>query len=302
MTDIPLSVWPTAQQTAAVQRADRYLPVSRTHPAKMLPAIARTAIAAYTQPGDLVIDPMCGIGTTLVEAVHLGRHAIGVEYEPDWARLAADNLHHAHSQGAAGHGRVVTGDARKLATHFDPGLHGTVALIFTSPPYGPSLHGQVTPRPGHGIHKSHYKYSTDRSNLGNGSLTRLLAAMHDMFTGSLQLLRPGGYLAMTVRPWWHAGALIDLPGALVCVAESAGLTLYERNVELLAGLRDDRLIPRASFFALDQVRRARHNGIPRLVIAHEDLLVFQSPRSSLGSGKPKGSPPVPLCQGVSVAG
>jgi DNA modification methylase len=30
----------------------------------------------------VVLDPMCGIGTTLVEAVHLGRHAIGVEYEP----------------------------------------------------------------------------------------------------------------------------------------------------------------------------------------------------------------------------
>jgi len=34
----------------------------------MLPAIAATAITRYTEPGDLVADPMCGIGTTLVEA------------------------------------------------------------------------------------------------------------------------------------------------------------------------------------------------------------------------------------------
>jgi modification methylase len=88
---LPLSVWPAAQQTAPAQRAGRYLPESTAHPAKMLPAIARHAIAAYTQPGELVVDPMCGIGTTLVEAAHLGRDAIGVEYEPRWAELARAN-------------------------------------------------------------------------------------------------------------------------------------------------------------------------------------------------------------------
>jgi modification methylase len=58
---LPLSVWPTAQQTSRAQRAGRYLPASTAHPAKMLPALARHAIAAYTQPGDVVLDPMCGI-------------------------------------------------------------------------------------------------------------------------------------------------------------------------------------------------------------------------------------------------
>ena len=71
--DPPLSVWVTAQQDARTQRRGRYLPESMAHPAKMLPAIAATAIERYTQPGDLVADPMCGIGTTLVEAIHLGR-------------------------------------------------------------------------------------------------------------------------------------------------------------------------------------------------------------------------------------
>jgi DNA modification methylase len=33
----------------------------------MPPAIARHAITAYSQPGELVVDPMCGIGTTPVE-------------------------------------------------------------------------------------------------------------------------------------------------------------------------------------------------------------------------------------------
>jgi hypothetical protein len=83
---------------------------------------------------------------------------------------------------------------------------------------------------------------------------------------------------MTVRPWWRSGELIDLPGALVRVGEEAGLVLYERNVALLAAIRDDHLVPRASFFSLEQVRKARARGVPRLVTAHEDLLVLRPAR------------------------
>jgi modification methylase len=144
---LPLSVWPTAQHPAAAQRTGRYLPGATAHPAKMLPAMARQAIAAYSHPGELVLDPMCGIGTTLVEAIHLGRNAIGVELEARWAQLASANITHARRQGATGTATVLTGDARQLPSLVDPDLAGRVTLVLTSPPYGRSLHGQVTARP-----------------------------------------------------------------------------------------------------------------------------------------------------------
>ncbi len=40
-SDLPLSVWATAQVPPRGQRAGRYVELSRTHPARMLPAIAR---------------------------------------------------------------------------------------------------------------------------------------------------------------------------------------------------------------------------------------------------------------------
>ena len=120
----------------------------------MLPAIARQAIRAYSQPGGLVLDPMCGIGTILVEAIHLGRDAIGVELEPRWADLATANTGHARRHGATGTAIVVTGDARQLPHLLDPALAGRVALVLTSPPYGRSLHGQVAARPGRGVVRS----------------------------------------------------------------------------------------------------------------------------------------------------
>src|SRR5258707_3419742 len=80
----------------------------------MLPELARGAMSAYSDPGDFVVDPMCGIGTTLVEAIHLGRNALGIELEGRWASLATANLAHAREQGAAGNAGVVEGDASEL--------------------------------------------------------------------------------------------------------------------------------------------------------------------------------------------
>ncbi|MGH9075525.1 MAG: site-specific DNA-methyltransferase, partial [Acidimicrobiales bacterium] len=125
------------------------------------------------------------------------------------------------------------------------------------------------------------------ANLAHVGLGGLLDGMRAILTGCARLLRPDGFVAMTVRPWWRNGQLVDLPGAMVRVGEQAGLVLYERNVALLAGLRDDRLVPRSSFFALEQVRKARAQGIPRLVTAHEDFLVFHLGATSLGSARVK---------------
>ncbi len=125
------------------------------------------------------------------------------------------------------------------------------------------------------MHKANYRYSTDPANLAHVGLDRLLDAMRTVLAQVAGWLRPDGVVAMTVRPWWAAGELIDLPGAIAKVGEEAGLVLFERNVALLAGLRDDHLVPRPSFFALDQVRRARDREVPRSVVAHEDVLCFR---------------------------
>ena len=217
---LPLSVWPTAQQPASAQRTGWYLPGSTAHPAKMLPAIAHHAIAAYSQPGELVVDPMCGIGTTLVEATRLGRDAVGVELEPRWADLARANLAHAHAAGTTGTGRVVTGDARRLPDVLGRGLTGRVAVVVTSPPYGSSVHGQVDARPGQGVVKYDNAYSADRANLGRVGQQALVAALAEILAGCHQLLRPGGLLVLTARPWRRREQLVDFPGQLTRTAEA----------------------------------------------------------------------------------
>ena len=267
------SVWFVTQRPAREQRRGRYLPESSSHPGKMLPVLARQAISGFTLPGDVVADPMCGIGTTLTEAAHLGRDAFGIEYEARWAALARANLTLARSQGATGHTEVVVGDCRDFSSLLPDELLGQVALVLTSPPYGASTHGRVTIEGGR-VRKIDSRYSPGRSNLAYGGMAVLLDAVAQMFRGAARALKPEGAVVLTARPWRREGALVDLPGALIAAAGSVGFSLVERDVALLAALRDEALVPRASFFQLQEVRKARAAGRPCQVIAHEDVLVF----------------------------
>jgi tRNA G10 N-methylase Trm11 len=239
----------------------------------MLPELAAHAIEAFTKPGDLVLDPMCGIGTTLVEAIHLGRDAIGVEYEPRWATAARMNVAHARGNGASGTAEVVLGDCRHLRSYVPSDAAGQVALLLTSPPYGATTHGRVRTS-GAGVRKWDHRYSTDPANLAHQGLDTILAAMEAMFREASFVLAPNGVIAMTARPWRRSGVLVDLPGRLVETARDAGYRLVERDVALLAAVRGKRLVPRASFFQLAEVRRARERGQPFRVVAHEDVVVL----------------------------
>jgi len=60
----------------------------RPHPAPMTPDLANWAIRAYSQEGDLVFDPMAGIGTTWIESTKLNRRFIGCELYPEYIQIA----------------------------------------------------------------------------------------------------------------------------------------------------------------------------------------------------------------------
>ena len=52
------------------------------YPAKFHPPVAKALVENFSRPGDTVLDPFCGSGTTLVEALATGRHAIGTDVDP----------------------------------------------------------------------------------------------------------------------------------------------------------------------------------------------------------------------------
>lgn len=58
------------------------------YPARFSPNFARQAIEAFSSPGDFVLDPFCGGGTAIVEALATGRKAAGFDVSTLAAFLA----------------------------------------------------------------------------------------------------------------------------------------------------------------------------------------------------------------------
>ena len=271
------SVWLTCQQLARDQRRGRYVPQTSQHPGRMLPHLAAHAITTYTTRGDLVLDPMCGAGTTLVEAVRTGRNALGVDVERPFTALAEANLRLAAEHGATSWAHVITGDATRLLDLVPATTIGQVALVLTSPPYGRGTHGLVhTAADAKVVKRDHLYGDRQRGNLAYAGWPGLLAGVTRILANSVVMLRPGGTLVITCRPVRrHRDDLIDLPGELLHLAMSVGLEPVERCAAMLAAVRDGHIVHRASMFQLMAVRKARADGIPVSLIAHEDVLVLR---------------------------
>ncbi len=133
-------------------------------------ALAASVIEDTTAPGDLVLDPFAGYGTTLAVAERLGRRAVGVE-------LLAEHVELARARTSA---LVVQGDARRLADL----VAGPVDLVLTSPPYMTAVHHPENPLTG---------YAT-----GDGHYATYLREIGVVFAQVAGLLRPGGHAVLNV--------------------------------------------------------------------------------------------------------
>lgn len=65
---------------------------NRFHPTEKAVDTLRPLVETFTQPGDVVLDPFAGSGSSLVTAALLGRRYIGIELESRYCELAEKRL------------------------------------------------------------------------------------------------------------------------------------------------------------------------------------------------------------------
>ncbi|OUQ55027.1 restriction endonuclease [Tyzzerella sp. An114] len=69
------------------------------HPAQYPEQLIERIILTGTNPGDIVLDPFMGSGTTAVVAKKLGRHYLGYEVVRDYCNMANERLQRLEEQG-----------------------------------------------------------------------------------------------------------------------------------------------------------------------------------------------------------
>jgi modification methylase len=64
----------------------------KSHPTQKPEALLYRVLLACTEPGDLIVDPFFGTGTTGAVAKLLGRHFIGIEREEKYVKVAEERI------------------------------------------------------------------------------------------------------------------------------------------------------------------------------------------------------------------
>ena len=105
-----------------------------THSAKYrgnwAPQIPNNLISRYSQEGDVVLDPMVGSGTTMIEAKSLGRKGIAFDIHPEVVKIAKEACKFELDKEFI-EPEIKQGDARNMTSIADDAID----LIATHPPY-----------------------------------------------------------------------------------------------------------------------------------------------------------------------
>jgi DNA modification methylase len=187
-----ISVWNDIRKTPEEARLG--------HPAMFPGMLVERLIETFLPPGgDVVLDPFCGSGSTVVAAARLGKRGIGLELSPEYVELARRRL---RELGASnGNGRKTTPKRRKstiieasaaeLLAHIEP---ESVDLCITSPPYWNILNQRRT-----ADLKDVRHYGNLDGDIGTiDDYDEFLTAATAVFRDVLVALKPGAYCCAIV--------------------------------------------------------------------------------------------------------
>lgn len=169
------------------------------HPAKFPEPMVAEFIEFFTRPGESVLDPFMGVGSTVKAAARTGRVGYGVELNPHYFALARQHLgleadlHH-----------LFCDDAARLPALWEEHRFGPVDFCMTSPPYwdmlGKSRGNVFSTHQQRAARGLDVVYSEDPRDLGNLSdYGRFLEALEEIFRGVARVLRPGAYLVVVAQ-------------------------------------------------------------------------------------------------------
>jgi DNA modification methylase len=164
----------------------------KLHPAKYPESLVTDFILYFTKKGELVLDPFCGTGSTLVACDETDRKGIGIELLGKYAAIARSRT--------AQH--VIVGDARDVQKH----VKSKVDFVMTSPPYGPMLNKKGLAQKKRATEKLDTTYSNRAEDIGNiSNYESFVDTLVEILKNVQGVLKKDGYLVIVIQNYREGG-------------------------------------------------------------------------------------------------
>jgi DNA modification methylase len=220
---------------------------SGNYPGNWSPYIPRNLIDKFTKPGDLVLDPMVGSGTTLVECKLTNRNCIGVDINLNALMVSFNRLDFRYNPLDESYSEpkieLYEGDARNLNLLND----NSVDLIATHPPYA----GIIS-----------YSMASIDGDLSSLKIENYIGEMKKIAKEFFRVLKPGKYCAILIGDTRKHRHYIPINVAILTVFLEAGFVLKEDIIKIQHNTKTTR-------------EKWKGSNYDFYKIAHEHLYIFR---------------------------
>jgi DNA modification methylase len=203
LNDMTGSEWAQSSKST-MQYEDHRSEKQKLHGAAFPQSLAEHHISIYTKKGETVLDPFAGVGTTLDACIATGRNGIGVELNPDFVKMAEQDL--ATNRSPDLRVGIICDDIANLKKYVKP---ETIDFVITSPPYANMLakiqkrflYKWKTARDRFGFKpiQNTRPYSNNPRDLGNLPYDKCLDALEQVFRDTYDVTKPESYAAWVVK-------------------------------------------------------------------------------------------------------
>ncbi len=182
------------------------------HPAVYPISLATRIIEQFTHQGELVLDPFCGSGTTLVAAQDLERNCIGFDLKQEYVQLANSRVQN-DKNGVSCKQIAVCEDARKISERVRP---KSVKLSLTSPPYANLLNRERKNKSKRGDLRQNEQYlkieqySQDARDLGILSVEQFEEAIYEIYKDMRPVFIDKAHILINITDAWIEGKRVPL--------------------------------------------------------------------------------------------
>ena len=232
LNDLTGTEWIQETTTIWYQRGlgqtHKHAQIEKEHPAPFPYSMVERLVKFFTKKDGLVLDPFCGVASTLKACALNERKGIGIELSQKWVNLSKKRLKEEVTDSSQQ--KIIKGDSRKVLGKLDK---ESIDFVVTSPPYW-----QILSKPAdHKVTKERIeknldtKYSVSKDDLGNiENYDEFLKELKIICKKCFGLLKDGKYMVIVVSDFRHKSKYIPFHSDVSVMMEECGFDTKSMSI------------------------------------------------------------------------